>query len=234
MLEKITDNNNEILKRDMYNFFNLLVFFILYVFVIIYQYALNEPTSYFISMAVDICFSIYLISYTQILFSNYDTTISIISGIIIFGFIVTRLLSIIVFSDTFLKIERKRTEKGCQYGEMSKSLRKDIYFNRIWYLYNTISIFALLYVLMFWNEKINKLKTGIMDLSKQQVITYLIFALIITFSTLNTYWAFEVNRKYKRTVVCDKKPSEETINKEKYKYNIKVPVFPDPIITLKY
>ena len=82
--------------------------------------------------------------------------------------------------------------------------------------------------------KINKIKTGIMDLSKQQVITYLIFALIITFSTLNTYWAFEVNRKYKRTVVCDKKPSEETINKEKNKYNIKEPVFPDPIITLKY
>ena len=78
MIENLIDINNETLKRDMYNFFNLLVFFILYVFVIIYQYALNEPTSYFISMAVDICFSIYLISYTQILFSNYDTTISII------------------------------------------------------------------------------------------------------------------------------------------------------------
>lgn len=204
--------NIEIIKRDTYNFFNFLVFFMLYVFIVIYQYSLNTPSSYYISLVVDVFFSIYLIFYTQILFTNYTTTISIIAGIVIFGFIVTRLLSSIVFSDTFLKIEKKRTEKGCKYEEISKLLIDDIYMNRVWYLYSTISIFALLYILMFWNDKINKLKDSIMDFSMQQVITYIIFILIITFSTLNTYWTFEINRKFKRTIICNKKPHEEIIN----------------------
>ena len=204
--------NVEVIKRDTYNFLNLLVFFMLYVFVIIYQYSLNTPSSYYISLCVDVFFSIYLVFYTQILFTNYTTTISIIAGIVIFGFIVTRLLSSIVFSDTFSKIEKKRNEKGCKYEEMSKLLIDDIYMNRVWYLYSTISIFALLYILMFWNNKINKLKDSIMDFSMQQVITYIVFILIITFSTLNTYWTFEINRKFRRTIICNKKPPEEIIN----------------------
>lgn len=204
--------NVEVIKRDTYNFLNFLVFFMLYIFVVIYQYSLNTPSSYYISLCVDVFFSIYLIFYTQILFTNYTTTISIIAGVVIFGFIVTRLLSSIVFSDTFSKIEKKRGEKGCKYEEMSKLLIDDIYMNRVWYLYSTISIFALLYILMFWNNKINKLKDSIMDFSMQQVITYIIFILIITFSTLNTYWTFEINRKFRRTIICNKKPPEEIIN----------------------
>ena len=65
---------------------------------------------------------------------------------------------------------------------------------------------------MFWNNKINKLKDSIMDFSMQQVITYIVFILIITFSTLNTYWTFEINRKFRRTIICNKKPPEEIIN----------------------
>tara|TARA_B100000900_G_scaffold416163_1_gene449635 strand:+ start:4709 stop:5389 length:681 start_codon:yes stop_codon:yes gene_type:complete len=224
------DDKNEIIKRDTFNFLNFIIFFVLYIFVIIYQYALNDPTSYYISLGVDIFFSIFLISYTQILFTNYDTIISIISGIVIFAFIVTRLLSIIIFSDTFLKIEKKRISKGCQYEDMSKLLQQDIYLNRVWYLYSTLSILALLYMLMFWSDKINKIKLGITDYSKQQVVTYIIFALIITFSTLNTVWSFEVNRKYKRTEICDKKPSEETEKINKYNINT---VLRDPIIKIK-
>jgi len=224
------DDKNEIIKRDTFNFLNFIIFFVLYIFVIIYQYALNDPTSYYISLGVDIFFSIFLISYTQILFTNYDTIISIISGIVIFAFIVTRLLSIIIFSDTFLKIEKKRISKGCQYEDMSKLLQHDIYLNRVWYLYSTLSILALLYMLMFWSDNINKIKLGITDYSKQQVVTYIIFALIITFSTLNTVWSFEVNRKYKRTEICDKKPSEETEKINKYNINT---VLRDPIIKIK-
>lgn len=224
------DDKNEIIKRDTFNFLNFIIFFVLYIFVIIYQYALNDPTSYYISLGVDIFFSIFLISYTQILFTNYDTIISIISGIVIFAFIVTRLLSIIIFSDTFLKIEKKRISKGCQYEDMSKLLQQDIYLNRVWYLYSTLSILALLYMLMFWSDKINKIKLSITDYSKQQVVTYFIFALIITFSTLNTVWSFEVNRKYKRTEICNKIPNEETEKINKHNINT---VLRDPIITIK-
>ena len=92
-------------------FLNFIVFLVLYTFSIVYQFVFNNPTSYVISLAVDIIFSIYLIVFSQMLLTKYEALIYVFIALILFGFIITRLISSITFSDVFLKIEKKKEIK---------------------------------------------------------------------------------------------------------------------------
>ena len=114
--------NNDSIKSNVYNFFNFIIFVLLYSFVITFQYYFNNSTTYYISLAIDIIFTIFIISFSQILLTNFQTVLSSIILFIIFGFLVTRLIAIILFSDNFQKIEEKRKDKGCKFEDISRKI----------------------------------------------------------------------------------------------------------------
>lgn len=191
------------IKNNVYNVLNFIIFAVLYAFSLIYQFLFNNPTSYFISLGVDIIFSIYLIIYSQMILTKYESLIYVFISLIIFGFVVTRLTSSITFSDTFLRIEKKREEKGCKYEEISKKIKDSVHLNKIYYLYSTVVILLLLYVLLFWNDKIGDEMIGIGE-NKQLIVTIIIIILLTTFSVLNTVETMNIYSLNKRTVICEK------------------------------
>jgi hypothetical protein len=191
------------IKNNVYNVLNFIIFAVLYAFSLTYQFLFNNPTSYFISLGVDIIFSIYLIIYSQMVLTKYESLIYLLISLIIFGFVVTRLTSSITFSDTFLRIEKKREEKGCKYEEISKKIKDSVHLNKIYYLYSTVVILLLLYVLLFWNDKIGDEMIGIGE-NKQLIVTIIIIILLITFSVLNTVETMNTYSLNKRTVICEK------------------------------
>tara|TARA_Y100000992_G_scaffold28895_2_gene16139 strand:- start:794 stop:1393 length:600 start_codon:yes stop_codon:yes gene_type:complete len=191
------------IKNNVYNVLNFIIFAVLYAFSLIYQFLFNNPTSYFISLGVDIIFSIYLIIYSQMILTKYESLIYVFISLIIFGFVVTRLTSSITFSDTFLRIEKKREEKGCKYEEISKKIKDSVHLNKIYYLYSTVVILLLLYVLLFWNDKIGDEMIGIGE-NKQLIVTIIIIILLTTFTVLNTVETMNIYSLNKRTVICEK------------------------------
>lgn len=191
------------IKNNVYNVLNFIIFAVLYAFSLTYQFLFNNPTSYFISLGVDIIFSIYLIIYSQMILTKYESLIYVFISLIIFGFVVTRLTSSITFSDTFLRIEKKREEKGCKYEEISKKIKDSVHLNKIYYLYSTVVILLLLYVLLFWNDKIGDEMIGIGE-NKQLIVTIIIIILLTTFTVLNTVETMNIYSLNKRTVICEK------------------------------
>ena len=199
--------NNDSIKSNVYNFFNFIIFVLLYSFVITFQYYFNNSTTYYISLAIDIIFTIFIISFSQILLTNFQTVLSSIILFIIFGFLVTRLIAIILFSDNFQKIEEKRKDKGCKFEDISRKIRESIFYNKMYYLYNTVLILFLLYIILFWNNQINNLNLPFLE-NNQLIITVIILISITIFSTLHTYEAFNFKKLNERSVVCDKVVTE--------------------------
>lgn len=190
------------IKNNVYNFLNFIVFLVLYTFSIVYQFVFNNPTSYVISLAVDIIFSIYLIVFSQMLLTKYEALIYVFIALILFGFIITRLISSITFSDVFLKIEKKRNKIGCKYDEISKNIRESVYLNKVYYLYSTLLILLLLYVLLFWSDTIANELVSITE-NKQLIVTIIIILLLITFTVLNIRETINIYSLNKRTTICE-------------------------------
>ena len=92
------------IRNNAYNFLNFLIFTVIYIYIILYQFQLHTPAAYYISMFFDIIFCIYLVNFTNSYLYSYDTLLTNLTLLVIFGFIVLRLISTIVFPYYFLLI----------------------------------------------------------------------------------------------------------------------------------
>ena len=193
---------------NTYNFFNYIVFLFIYIYLILYQYQINTPAVYFITMCFDIIFSVYLVIFSRFTLVNYVTTISALISIVIFVFIVLRVISSITFSTIFLKIERKRRDQDCDVEDLPDDIINSINLNRFYYLYSTISIFALLFLILFWNDKINNMLnydySNIFSMNRRVWTTYFVMILVIIFSIANVRESLHIESLYRRTEICPK------------------------------
>ena len=197
---------NTDIRNSAYNLLNFLIFIALYFFTNLYHYRLNTPASYYISMFVDIIFCIYLVNFTTFHLYAYDTLFTTLSLIIIFGFIVLRLISTITFPYYFLKIETERKDNQCKWDEVSKEIVSLIDMNKISYLYSSLCI-LLLWMILFWSKQINNnidYERG-NGMDKRAYIGFLLIALNVAFSIMNTYYSLKLAAVVNRTNICQRK-----------------------------
>ena len=201
-------NDNESTIYNTYNFFNYVAFLCIYIYLILYQYQINTPAVYFISMCFDIIFSVYLVIFSSFTLVNHVTVIAAIISIVIFGFIVLRIISSITFSTIFLKIERKRRDQDCETEDLPDNIIESINLNRFYYLYSTIAIFALLFLILFWNDTINDVlnynSSNIFSMNRRVWTTYFVMILVTTFSIANVRESLHIESLYRRTEICPK------------------------------
>ena len=201
-------NENESTIYNTYNFFNYIAFLCVYIYLILYQYQINTPAVYFISMCFDIIFSVYLVIFSRFTLVNHVTSIAAIISIVIFGFIVLRIISSITFSTIFLKIERKRRDQDCEIEDLPDNIIESINLNRFYYLYSTIAIFALLFLILFWNDTINNMlnydSSNIFSMNRRVWTTYFVMILVIVFSIANVRESLHIESLYRRTEICPK------------------------------
>ena len=201
-------NENESTIYNTYNFFNYIAFLCVYIYLILYQYQINTPAVYFISMCFDIIFSVYLVIFSRFTLVNHVTSIAAIISIVIFGFIVLRIISSITFSTIFLKIERKRRDQDCEIEDLPDNIIESINLNRFYYLYSTIAIFALLFLILFWNDTINNMlnydSSNIFSMNRRVWTTYFVMILVAAFSIANVRESLHIESLYRRTEICPK------------------------------
>lgn len=201
-------NENESTIYNTYNFFNYIAFLCVYIYLILYQYQINTPAVYFISMCFDIIFSVYLVIFSRFTLVNHVTSIAAIISIVIFGFIVLRIISSITFSTIFLKIERKRRDQDCEIEDLPDNIIESINLNRFYYLYSTIAIFALLFLILFWNDTINNMlnydSSNIFSMNRRVWTTYFVMMLVTAFSIANVRESLHIESLYRRTEICPK------------------------------
>ena len=214
----MVDLTTESIRSGSYNFLNFIIFLSLYIFIAFYHYRLNTPASYFISMIIDILFSIYLINFSNQNLLQYDTLISSLILITIFGFVVLRLISSIYFSFAFLNVERKRKENQCKWSNIPKRITHFIDMNKMSYLYSSVGILLLLFMILFWGDKINDnieyAKGNGMD--KKAMVAFFLLAIIITFSIMNCYYSLKLRAVIPKTIIC---PSKKTKTAEQTYYD---------------
>ena len=195
------------IRNSAYNFLNFLIFIALYTFITLYHYRLNTPATYYIGMFVDIIFCIYLVNFTAFHLYAYDTLFTSLSLIVIFGFIVLRLISTITFPYYFLKIETERKDNECKWEEVSKQITNLIDMNKLSYLYSTVGILLLLWLILFWSEKINSnfdYERGL-GMDNRAYIGFFVIILLLTFSIMNTYYSLKLAAVVNRTKICNRK-----------------------------
>lgn len=229
-------NKADTIKTSSYNILNLSIFIILYIWVFIYQFRFNSPASYFIAFGVDVIFCIYLLIFCKNTLSKSDSLISAFSILIVFGFIVIRLISSYTFPFAFTKMQQKRKEDngGCSYDDLPTFLKDQIFKYKYTYLYSTVFILLFLFLVLFWFDKINanynpNLVTVYEILgatSKKTYVFFVVKALLIAFSIMNTHYSTQYYLQVNRTTMCDKLDieklfSENSTNKYINNYEFK-------------
>lgn len=193
------------IKNRTYTLLNFIIFIAIYIFIIIYQFKFNTPSTYYITMVLDIIFCIYLIIFTTFQLAQHDTLISTLSFLIIFGFVILRLISTVYFPYYFLKVERKRLDTKCKWDDVSSRVTDLITGNRIFYIFSTVSILLLLFMILFWDNEINdniKYAAG-EGMNNKSYITFFLLALNAIFSSMNTYTTLKFRSISNRTTICE-------------------------------
>tara|TARA_Y100001970_G_C14084306_1_gene776453 strand:- start:515 stop:1138 length:624 start_codon:yes stop_codon:yes gene_type:complete len=200
------------IRNNAYNFLNFLIFTVIYSYIILYQYQLHTPAAYYISMFFDIIFCIYLVNFTNAYIYTYDTLLTNLTLLVIFGFIVLRLISTIVFPYYFLQVERNRKENDCKWSDVPTQIRNLIDVNRISYLYSTVSILLSLFMILFWGKAMNDNTNYQMGLGMdiKAYVGFFLLAAIVAFSIMNTYFTLKFTAVSKRTTICP--PKNKTNN----------------------
>jgi len=191
------------IKNRTYMLLNFIIFIAIYIFIIIYQFKFNTPSTYYITMFIDIIFCIYLIIFTSFQLSEHDTLISTLSFIVIFGFVIFRLISTIVFPYYFLEVERKRLETKCKWNEVSAKITNLINHNRIFYVFSSVSILLLLFMILFWDNEIND-NIGYAagkGMNNKSYITFFLLAINVVFSFMNIYISLKFRAVSIRTTI---------------------------------
>lgn len=213
--------NNDItnfLTSAAYNSLNFFIFVALYFWVILYQFRLNTPSAYYISSIVDVIFSIYLIIFTRnTLITKEDSIIGFITIFIVFGFIIVRLVCAYIFPVAFMKMGQERKNLGCKYDEMPKHIIDSVFRCRTLYLYSTVMILLLFYMVLFWGDKINDNtdfmnNQSILSFDSKVYITYFIIIANIILSTLHVHYASKFYKEVNRTTMCPPSPEESIWN----------------------
>lgn len=200
------------IRNNAYNFLNFLIFTVIYIYVILYQYKLHTPAAYYISMFFDIIFCIYLVNFTNSYLYTYDTLLCNLTLFVIFGFIVLRLISTIVFPYYFLQVERKRKENDCKWKDIPSQIKNLIEVNRISYLYSTVAILLSLFMILFWGKAMNdntEYQIG-QGMDKKAYVGFFLLAVIVAFSIMNTYFTLKFTAVSKRTTICPPKNNTNT------------------------
>ena len=192
------------IKNGTYMLLNFIIFVAIYIFILIYQFRFNTPSTYYISMFIDIIFCIYLIIFSSSQLSQHDTLISTISFLVIFGFVILRLISTIVFPFYFLKVERKRLENKCKWDDVTTKITKLMKLNKISYVFSSVSILLLLIMILFWNNEINDnigYAAGF-GMNNKSYITFFLLAINVVFSVMNAYFSLKFRSVVGRTTIC--------------------------------
>ena len=156
-------------------------------------------------MFIDIIFCIYLIIFSSSQLSQHDTLISILSFLVIFGFVILRLIATIVFPYYFLEVERKRLETKCKWDEVSYKITNLINQNRISYVFSSVSILLLLFMILFWDNEINDnigYAAGA-GMNNKSYITFFLLAINVVFSIMNAYISLKFRSVANRTTICE-------------------------------
>jgi len=229
-------NKADTIKTSSYNILNLSIFIILYIWVFIYQFRFNSPASYFIAFGVDVIFCIYLLIFCKNTLSKSDSIISAFSILIVFGFIVIRLISSYTFPFAFTKMQQKRKEDngGCSYDDLPTFLKDQIFKYKYTYLYSTVFILLFLFLVLFWFDTINaNYKPSVVTVyeileatSKKTYVFFVVKALLIAFSIMNTHYSTQYYLQVNRTTMCEKLDieklfSENSTNKYINNYEFK-------------
>lgn len=213
--------NNDItnfLTSAAYNSLNFFIFIALYFWVILYQFRLNTPSAYYISSIVDVIFCIYLIIFTRnTLITKEDSIIGFLCIFIVFGFIIVRLVAAYIFPVSFMKMGQERKNQGCKYDEMPKHIIDSVFRCKTLYLYSTILILLLFYMVLFWGDKINDntdfMNTqSILNFDSKVYITYFIIIANIVLSTLHVHYVSKFYKEVNRTTMCPPSPEENIWN----------------------
>lgn len=195
------------IKNNAYNFLNFLIFSTIYTYIIIYQHQLNTPAVYYIGMFFDIVFCLYLVNFTNSYLNTYDTLLCNLTFIVIFAFVVLRLISTIVFPYYFLKVESERKDNDCKWNEVPIIIRDLIKMNKISYMYSTLGVLLLLFMILFWSEIMNDntyYQRGL-GMDKRSYVGFFLLATIVTFSIMNTYYSLKFRSLSIRTTICSPK-----------------------------
>lgn len=165
-------------------------------------------------MFFDIIFCIYLVNFTNSYIYSYDTLLSSLTLFVIFGFIVLRLISTIVFPYYFLQVERKRRENDCKWENVPSQIKNLIEVNRISYLYSTVSILLTLFMILFWGKAMNDntyYQIG-QGMDRKAYVGFFLLAAIVAFSIMNTYFTLKFTAVSKRTTICPPKHNTNDID----------------------
>ena len=206
------------LTSAAYNSLNFFIFVALYFWVILYQFRLNTPSAYYISSIVDLIFCIYLIIFTRnTLITKEDSIIGFICIFIVFGFIIVRLVAAYIFPVSFMKMGQERKNLGCKYDEMPKHIIDSVFRCKTLYLYSTILILLLFYMVLFWGDKINdntdfNINESILSFDSKVYITYFIIIANIILSTLHIHYVSKFYKEVNRTTMCPPKEEENIWN----------------------
>ncbi len=195
------------IKNGTYMLLNFIIFVAIYIFILIYQFRLNTPSTYYTSMFIDIIFCIYLIIYSSSQLSQHETLISTLSFLVIFGFVILRLISTIVFPYYFLKVERSRLENKCKWDDVTTKITKLMKLNKISYVFSSVSILLLLIMILFWNNEIND-NIGYAagkGMNNKSYITFFLLAINVVFSIMNSYFSLKFRSIVNRTTICQSK-----------------------------
>lgn len=196
-----------------YNSLNFFIFVALYFWAILYQFRLNTTSAYYISSIIDVIFSVYLLLFIRNSLIDKDTLISFLCVFVVFGFIIIRLICSYIFPQAFLKMGQDRKNLGCKYEEMPKHILDSVFKCKTLYLYSTVIILLLLYMVLFWGDKINdqgdfEITSNIFSFNKKVYITYLIIIGNIIISTLHMHYVSKYYKQVYRTTMCPPKEEE--------------------------
>lgn len=200
-----------------YNSLNFFIFIALYFWAIYYQFRLNTTAAYYISSIIDIVFSIYLLLFIRNSLIDKDTLLSFLCVFVVFGFIIIRLICAYIFPQSFLKMGNDRKKLGCKYDEMPKHILDSVFKCKTLYLYSTVLILLLLYMVLFWGDKINdqsefEITTNIFAFDRKVYITYVIIIANIILSTLHMHYVSKYYKEVNRTTMCPPREDESIWN----------------------